>query len=244
MPPSYVPKKRGCSCFAGGCLGLVALVVLLCVGGGIYLSRAFGPFVADHPATLRTNDTSKEQYMAAVRKLQPLLNPDAPGQSTPAAPAPVSLSADDLNSFVAYDPHLAAQRGKCYFTIPADRLVVDLSAVIPPELVRSTTKYYFNARVGCEVDISGGAMRLTPRSIESLDGKPFPSWVMNSKYLSAQVDEMNKGLNESIHNNTDFSEAIGRIGSTKIGGGQITFLPAGKADGAPPPAAVATPANP
>ena len=226
-----------------GCLvvaGLAGLLAVVLVGSCVYLSRAVGPFFSDHPVALRSNDTTKEQYMAAVRKLQPLLNPEAPGQTAPTTPGPVSLTADDLNAFVAHDPHFADAKGKCYFTLPNDRLVVDVSTEIPQQTSRTTKNYYFNARVSGEVEISGGAVRVTPLSIESLDGKAFPEWIMKSSFLHGMIEGFNQGFNKSLHNNTDASEAVSRIESTKIANGQLTLVPVGAAI---PPAPVATPAN-
>ena len=234
FPPSYIERKpRGMSCFAKGCVfiaAILALLVVLLIGGCVYFQRSFGSFVGDHQVALRESATTNEQYQIAMRKLQPLLGMETPGQPLPAS---IEITADDLNALVAHDPRLADERGKCFFAIPGNQLAVDLSMEAPQNTTRQSQTVYFNARVTGDVEIADGAIRLSPHKIESLSGTPFPDWMMNNFIFHGFVDQANKDINRDIHNNTDLTDAVAKIRSARIENGRL-ILTLAAANGKPP----------
>src|SRR5262245_54334175 len=107
------PTKSGRGCLFYGGIAAAVLLVLM-IAGGIFGARQAKKMLADFtdpaPRTLPAVQASPEQTAELRKRVEDFRNDVRAARS----PAPLTLSADDINKLIATDTDLAPLKGRLY----------------------------------------------------------------------------------------------------------------------------------
>ena len=169
-PSKPAPQKRGLGCAGCGC-GLLILIILLliAIGYGFY-----------HQALNLTNtaatpvpqvDAGPTVYTTAQHKIG-----DFQQAITHVKPATLHLTSDEINTYIARDPSMAAVRGRLFVRLNGDEATLQSSIPLGAfESVVMSDRYVdCNATLSLAFDPQDKNILVTVHSI-SLKGQTVPS---------------------------------------------------------------------
>jgi hypothetical protein len=190
-PPPVQP--RGMGCLGKGCLILSIFVLFLIVAGavgvyfglkknsailrGLYWAQSAN-ILASEPSLVTQFETTEENIEASERKWEDFERASRAGQ-----PAHVELTANDLNNFVARNPHL---RGKAFVTVENNRVQVQASLPLKEFLKREG--YYLNGDIIIQTD-GPASLDQPPLSRITINGHALPSDLPNWKFRSRALGD-------------------------------------------------------
>ena len=200
-PPPVQP--RGMGCLGKGCLILSIFVLFLIVAGaigmyfglkknsailrGLYWAESAN-ILASEPSPVTQFETTEENIEASERKWK-----DFERASHAAQPAHVELTADDLNNFVARNPHL---RGKAFVTVENNRVHVQASLPLKEYLGREG--YYLNGDVVIQTD-GPASLDHPPLNRITINGHALPSDLPNWKFRSRALGDYAQRHNDRVN---------------------------------------------
>ena len=233
------PRRQGLGCVATGCLVVVLFLVVVAVlfgVGGWYLYHSVQPFLGRQPVAVQVSQAPPAQYNALVGRFQTFMTAVAHKQA-----ATLKLSADDLNTAIAYAPDAGNLRGRVHLDIVNNELVVDCSYPLSSDSARGQP-IYLNGRVRSAVSYSSGEFNFLIRKLEKLDGKPTPSLVtalidnpnFSRSFSNGFNESFNRSLQEHLDRNSAAAGIIDRIRTIIVQDNQIVLSAEGDQPASPP----------
>jgi hypothetical protein len=234
-PPVALPRQRGC--FFYGCIiaSVLALLVAILLGIGIYivyvfLNQGIKEYTATEPRALPKSEMPAEQVQTLKDRVEAFRN--AVKEGTPAEP--LELTSDDLNALIEADPDL---KGKIFVKIEGKEikgqvsLPLDAFAKVP--LLGMLKGRYLNGEATFKASLDDGFLLIRLDSIE-VNGKSPPDEMMNG--LRQQ------NLAKDFFKDPKAAELLRKIESLEVKDSKIILKVRAKRDASPGgPAAKAEP---
>jgi hypothetical protein len=229
--PYEPPRQRGC--FFYGCIiaSVMALLLVLAVGVGVYmLYRALGRFVDQYTATapreLPRVDMLPEQRQSLKERFEAFRRSIDSGTPT----APLVLSGDDVNALIEENPNL---KGTIYVTIEGDKIKGQVS--IPLEKLSAALEHiglgllhgrYLNGEAELKASLSDGVLLVTLESLEVNGQSPPEEFLANLRQQNLAKDAYKDPKN---------AEQIRKLESIEIKDGKLIIKARAKNSGAAGP---------
>jgi len=211
------PTKTGRGCLFYGGIAATVLILLIIAGAIVGLRQAkkmLGDFTDSAPRALPTVDVSPEQTAELRKRVENFRNDVRAARS----PAPLSLSADEINKLIATDPDLAPLKGTLYVAaIEGDHIKVQISAPLDQLGLPIFRGRYLNGDGTFTISLRGGLLYLKALEI-FVRGKPIPENYM--QVIHGQ--NLAKPLNE----NPRVSVALDKLKSIELKDGKLVIIPA------------------
>jgi hypothetical protein len=207
-------KQRGCLFYGCLSLSILALVIVLCVGVGLYFAkRAFDSLVTDYTDV---NPAQIEEAPYPPPKLQELQSRVNTFQQTidrggTAQPLELVLTAEDLNALIAANRDL---KGKAFVTIDDDQIKGKVSVPLPDIGPLKLKGRYLNGSAAFKVALESGRLDLRVQEV-TVKGKPLPPVLLN---------ELKKeNLAQEVQNDPDNARMIKKLESIDVRDGKVVI---------------------
>lgn len=234
-PPPFKPRGPGPGCFLKGCLTLfiVFMIMGMMIGAlGYYIYSAALPFISEEPGNIRVSAATDEQYQALIERLKPFNDALESGHA-----ATAELTADDIDTLIARDPHFEDVRGRLYISIVNNRLVADVTTPIDNAQVNGP-KAFFTGRFTVDASIVDGELSVVLRQVEGAAGKPLPPLIERFVTGAGFVQTFERGVQDRIQAQGHLSGVMERIKTARIENNRIVLT-----CGEQPPAEPTPPAS-
>ena len=199
-------KKRGC--FFYGCLSLtiIALVVVIFVGVGIYFAkRAVDGLVSDYTAV--NPEKIEELVYPAPRMTELQSRVDAFQQAVKKGggqPLELVLTADDLNALISANADL---KGKLFVRIADDQVKGQISVPLPDVGPLKLKGRYLNGTAAFKAGLNNGRLNIRVDQMAVRD-KPVPPLFLSELQ---KID-----LAEKMQKDPEASKVLARIDSLEV----------------------------
>jgi hypothetical protein len=211
----------GKGCCLGGCIGMVAFVLLACLGLAVLIGGAVKTikgYVAEAPSDIEIFEPSPAEKAAANAKFARLHNLHKQGKSDT-----VRLSATDLNSAEFDDREkFLKDGGKYRFDIVDDKLQIEFSAPLD-EWGPDWQGKFANGRVEVGMTKDGDDLQIdTPKVL--INDKQLPGFIRN------MMNEADWG--HDVQTKPDYRELrkeLKKYDGVKIENGELVLTTKGKA---------------
>ncbi len=213
-------QKAGMGCWLKGCLVLlvVGAVLGLVAGWGAYsVYKKVAGFVSSEPASLPPVKTNQEKYEEVRNRIR-----DFQKNTSSDIRSHLELTADDVNTYIAYEPGLADLRGRFFLRIEDGSLLGDVS--IPLEKLLKMKGKFVNGTVGLKASISEGREFNIALTSLKVNGKEPPA-----EFMKPMSDGLQQGINDKLRENSEFRAVIAKVKSFRVEGDRI-ILEAGSKD--------------
>lgn len=181
-------KQRGC--FFYGCLSLaiLALVVALFIGVGLYFAKR----TMDHVVSNFTETTPAKIEEVAyteprMRELRSRVGVFQQGLDKGGDAVELVLAADDLNAFIADTPQW---RGRVFVRIEDDQVKGQVSVPLPDIGPLKLKGRYLNGAAAFRVGLDNGRLDVRLAQVTVKD-KPLPAVILNELTKRNLADEVN-----------------------------------------------------
>ncbi len=157
-PAPVVQKKRGLGCCGCGCVVLAILLALVLGFFGMLGYVAYSGFVkltSATPAAVPTFDGGDEMYNTAKQKIV-----DLDHNLHAKLAAKVRLSANEINTLVARDPHLTQGKVQFYVTFNGDQSRVQSSVPSETASLGIVKNRYLNSDITTGIHLESGTKNL------------------------------------------------------------------------------------
>ncbi len=206
-------KKRGCLFYGCLSLAIIALVLAIFVGVGIYFAKR----TVDQLVTTYTSTTPEkiEERPYPAPQLQELrTRVDSFQQSIQKGatqPTELILTADDLNAMIAADREL---RGKLLVQIEDDQIKGQLSYPLPDVGPLKLKGRYLNGTAAFKVSLNNG----------QLDARIDQVSVHNTPLPPLMLSELRKvDLTRELRNNPESARVMERVESLEVRDGKVVI---------------------
>jgi len=209
------PEKQGRGCLFYGCLilAILAVVVLLVVGGGAYWTyNYFKSFTADKPMDIPVVEAGPGEYEALKARVEAFKKALDEGKK-----AEIALSGKDINLLIGNDPEWKDLKGRAHVTIEGDEIKADASIPIPKDAPVFKGRY-INGTIGMKVSLANGTLFLSPKTIV-VNEKAVPDQIMKELQKQNFAAETCK--------DEDAAKAIEKFESIQVKDGKITIKSSG-----------------
>ena len=216
------PPRGGGNCFLKGCLIVTILLMLLGIiigGTGWYIFRSARPFLDQDPAPLPKFAGGEPAYAAVQAKLGQFHQTVAAGQ-----PATLSLTADDLNALIAYQPELAEVRDHLVLAIVNNQIVAQISFPVNGDRsIPREQRLFCNARAFLDASYSSGDFTFLLARFETFDGrKPSATLLgMIRTYVNGHNQTFNRDFHDHPENYRDLKQLTDEVRTIVIQDNQI-----------------------
>jgi hypothetical protein len=207
------PRRRGCLFY--GCLsGTVCLVaILVAFLLGLYqLKRMLNFYTDTRPTPLpavQMTSGEMEQVKQRVETFQDAVRAGRPTE-------PLTMTADEINAFIATDSNLARVKGKLYVTIEGDRLKGQVSVPLDDLGLGIFRGRYLNGTGTFEIGLRNGGLVVTADTLV-VKGKPLPAVYMD-KIRS-------ENLAANLNNDPRASVALNHLQEIRVRDGKLILVP-------------------
>lgn len=235
-------KKKGCGCFAWGCLGVVVLLLVVVIGGGFAVysvaKSQINAYTEEEPAEVPVIEGTEEELAEIQSRVDSLTQAAEDGQ----APPDLVLTADEINKLIAQNEQL---KGRVYVTIADGEVTGEISFPLDElELPFSLGKgRYLNATVTLAVSYQNGVLIVTVADA-TVKGEPLPEEFMQG--LAAE------NLAKDLYSDPEQAEFLRKFESIEVRDNKIILRakqdlaaegPATEAPAAGDPPAIELPAT-
>ena len=204
-------KKRGCLFYGCLSLAIIALLLLVCVGLGLYFGkRAIDTAIADYTETTPAQIEEAPYPPAKLQELQARVSAFQQGidKGTSAQPPELVLSADDLNALIAADPDF---KGKAFITIEEDQLKGKISVPLPDIPPFKSKGRYLNGPASFKAGLENGRIALRFQQM-TVKEKPVPPPFMNA---------FNQFLAQELQKNPEAARNANKLESLDVRDGKV-----------------------
>jgi hypothetical protein len=212
--PQPAKARRGCLFYS--CLGGFVLMLLVLLGGLVglhYAKKMFSDFTDNKPATLPGPKLSPAEIQQVQKRVDDFREKVRGGT----APAPLALTADEINALISSDRDMRGLRNKLYVTgIEGDRVKGQLSIPMEEVGLQMFRSRYLNATGLFTVSLRNGTLRLTALDLIG-KGKPLPKVYMD------QIRSQN--LAKPLNSDPRISVALDWIQSVEVKDGKLVITP-------------------
>jgi len=206
-----VKKRRGCL-FYGFLMG--SFLVLFVVVGVLAAMRSF--FSVTDKAPVPVPEVKMSQ--AEIDKVQKRVDAFREAVRGHQSPAPLALTADEVNALIKNDPDLESLKHKLYVSgIEGDEIKTQFSVSMAELGAAKFKDRYFNGYATLKPRIAKGKLRLEPVKVVTLRNRPFPE-----RYL-----EIAKNVNfaSSLNKNPRVYVALDWIEGVEVKAGKLVIIP-------------------
>jgi hypothetical protein len=220
-------KQRGCLFYGCLSLSILALVIVLCVGVGLYFAkRAFDSLVTDYTDANPAQIEEAPYPEPKLQELQSRVNTFQQGIERGGGtgqPLELVLTAEDLNALIAANRDL---KGKAFITIDDDQIKGKVSVPLPDIGPLKLKGRYLNGSAGFKVALDNGQLDLRVQEV-IVNGKPLPPVFLN---------ELKKeNLAQEVQNNPDNAKVINKLESIEVRDGKVVVRSKGTEPKPPQP---------
>ena len=205
--------RRGClfyGCIGGTvCLAAILIAFLL----GLYqLKRMLNFYTDTHPVPLPSVQMTPAEIEQVKQRVENFQDAVRSGRPTPV----LSLTADEINAFIATDSNLSRVKGKLYVTIDGDRVKGQVSVPLSDLGLGIFRGRYLNGTGTFDVGLRHGALVVTAETLV-VKGKPIPSVYMD-KIRS-------ENLAANLNNNPRASVGLNHLQDIRVSDGKLVLVP-------------------
>ena len=207
-------RRRGCFFYAAIAIFFFLLLIVLA-----FLSqlKLFTNLTDKQPVPVPTVKMSQAEIDQVRQRVDAFRQAVRAGQS----PAPLILSADEINALLISDPDLEPLKGKLY-VVKIEGNTIRAQTSVPMSQL-GLTKFqdrYFNGFATFELSLRNGTLRLKPQELVSLKGKALPP----EDIALAKNQNFAKNLNS----NPRVSVALDWLESIEVKDGKLVITPKAK----------------
>ncbi len=217
-PSKNQKKKHGC--FFWGCITsvILAVVLLVVIGVGIYVSYRYiidtaKKYTDTIPAPMPAVAMPEPQRVELRKKVEEF----GKGIEARTAAEPIVLTADDLNALIDENPMLT---GKAHVDIVGDKVTAKISFPVSdmklPKPFRELDGRYLNGSATLRVSLRDGVLDVRADSIEA-KGQPLPKEIMDGL--------KNQNLAEKSLDDPKARAAVSKLESIVVKDGKIIVTP-------------------
>ena len=214
MPPLAPPvrKKRRWWLYAGVVAGVLVLAAgALVVAVLLYWNHLVATYTETQPKPLPPMDDSSAPGERLNAKWTAFANELEAGRPPP----PVSLSADDLNVFIA--ENIPQLKDWLRLSIAGDQLQGQFSVPLEQTGQRKLKGRYLNGVATFRLAFQPGWVDLRATAVEA-NGKPIPRWILR------RLQKQN--LLQKLHENFQATELLQKLENVQVKEDQVTLTPA------------------
>jgi len=211
MLPQPVGKRRRWWFYVGVAAGVLVLAVgALVIAVVLYWNSLVATYTSTQPKPLPAIDDSTDAGDRLKAKWAAFANELEAGRPPP----PISLSADDLNVFIAESiPQL---KDSVRLGIVGERLQGQFCVPLDQTGQRKLKGRYLNGVVTLNLSFQQGWLDLRAAAMEA-NGKPIPRWILR------RIQKQN--LLQKLHENFQAAELLQKLESVQVKEDQITLTP-------------------
>ncbi len=209
-PPEPLPKQRGC--FFYGCIiaSVMAVLMVILVGVGAFLTYRFvGRLVDEYTSTTPRELPKVEMPPEQLKTLKERVDSFKEAVNTGTPTEPLVLTSDDLNALIAENPEL---KGIVYVKLEGNEVKGQLSLPLDKLNVGMVRGRYLNGEADFKASLSEGVLIVTLESIE-VNGQKIPD-----EFLT-EIRKQN--LAKDTYKDEKTSEMIRKLESLEIKDGKI-----------------------
>ncbi|HEV3410662.1 MAG TPA: hypothetical protein VG095_10235 [Chthoniobacterales bacterium] len=223
VPP---PATSGWSCFAAGCMSLIAVGVLgllLLLGGVWFLYvKAVDTFTSEHAVDIAATAVSSESdFASADAKLTELNDAIYNEQS-----ATIAFTAPELNALIARHPNFAEHRGRMLIELNEAIATVQMSVPLQNTKLPRLRGRWFNGTARFGFSYENGSFEFDPDWLEASGHR------MSGKFLRNLGDVFSESFTEAFDEAAQeqgTSEFWKQVRSIRLERGQLIITTRGEA---------------
>jgi hypothetical protein len=207
-------KQRGCLFYGCLSLAILAFVIVLCVGVGIYFAkRTFDTLITDYTEANPAQIEEAPYPQPKLQELQTRLNAFQQGieRGNAAQPLELVLSAEDLNALIAANPDL---KGKAFITIDDDQIKGKVSVPLPDIGPFKLKGRYLNGSAAFKAALENGQLDVRLQQMTVKD-KPLPPVFLN------ELKKQN--LAQEAQNDPNNAKVIDKLESLEVRDGKVVI---------------------
>ncbi len=215
MPTNELPRKpgRGCLFYGGIAFGIISLVVVLMAYMGYrYAKNLVDQFTDTQPMALPAVRLSE----AEISRLRQRISVFSEAVDKGTAPAPLTVTADEVNALLATDPGLGGLKGHAYVTLTDSNVQAQVSLPAGEFGFRPLRGRYINASGALTVAIKDGRLFVNISSL-SAKGKPLPENFMRHIRPQNFAQKLDEDPNSQL--------ALSKLQEIQIHEGSVTIVP-------------------
>lgn len=205
-PPLNDDSSSGKGCFFYGCIiSLVLLVVIIglgCFGVWKVIDIAKG-YTGDAPVELPQYELQADE----CEKLELRVDTFKSDGGT------LSLSADDLNAYVACNEDMSAMRDKVWMNVVDDQLVLDGS--FPLDVIPGFKGRYFNGSITLDIFMRDGILHAYAKDVD-IEGHVVPDSFIEG--LGGQ------NLAKDLHSDSNVGPLLKELETIEVKDGQLILV--------------------
>jgi len=206
--------RRGCLFY--GCLtGVVLLLIALAGGlaGYRYARKMFNDFTDSQPLAMPPVRLTQPQIDQLQQRIEAFRQAVRQGES----PAPLALTADQINALIATDPDLKALKGKISISIEGRQLKGRLSVPMEQLGLPMFRGRYLNANGVFTISLRNGQLHVTPIALTSAKGRTVPEIYMDKIRRHNLAQDMNSDARVRV--------ALERVADIQVSDNQLMVVP-------------------
>jgi hypothetical protein len=205
ITPDEGAGRKGCGCFAWGCLTVLVLLTLMVVGAFYWMRGFFYDLSTDKPASLPPVSATEQDYQAVRTKVEAFRS----GVEGAAPLTPLELTADEINTFIAHDPSYKEIRD--YFRVYIEGDTLGVVGSVPLETFGLSGRY-LNGKASAKVSYDDRGLQIHITDLE-YNGQ-------RSEEILSQIRDTNLG-DELVSRNPDMHEGLRNVSSISVQNGKL-----------------------
>lgn len=205
---AWFKQKRWAFYALLGFAGAFLLILVALVALGAYRDWLIKTYTVTAPKELAA-ESSPAEFAALKAKWDGFAKELASGQK----PAPLRLSADEINEFINHVPGLS---NKLRVNIEGDVLKGDFSVPLGKPDQPKLRGRYINGQATFAFTFEEKFPTLTVATLEA-NGRPIPRWLLKKI--------QRKNLVEDLDHNYQAKELFGKLAKVEVRDGQMCFVP-------------------